>query len=208
MRRDEQLDDLIRENRELAIKLEVYRQGEASHKERVRTLELQKDELREALRELVQEVEDFWHHHGRFMIGTDEQKPETECECGPDLEIPLALLGKIRPSAERPKDAVLKVADGSAPVSTGLDMATFNESRARIDAIPIDKVIEDVGTPCPRCSYAGGRVYWPCEAHTEKQVEEPRYCVKCGRRLEAADAAHVYTCEGNGNAANPAPFIG
>ena len=35
MRRDEQLDDLIRENRELAIKLEVYRQGEASRKAEV-----------------------------------------------------------------------------------------------------------------------------------------------------------------------------
>jgi hypothetical protein len=41
MKRDEQLDGLIRENRELAIKLEVYRQGEASHKERVRALGLQ-----------------------------------------------------------------------------------------------------------------------------------------------------------------------
>ena len=38
-------------------------------------------------------------------------------------------------------------------------------------------------------------------------IPEPRYCVKCGRLMEAADAAHVYTCEGKGNAANPAPFI-
>lgn len=62
---------------------------------------LQKDELREALRELVHEVEDSWHHHGRCMIGTDEQKPETKCECGPDLEVPLELLCRIRPVAEK-----------------------------------------------------------------------------------------------------------
>jgi hypothetical protein len=67
---------------------------------------LQKDELREALRELVQEVEDSWHHHGRCLIGTDEQKPETECECGPDLEVPLAILGRIRPSKEKKIDEI------------------------------------------------------------------------------------------------------
>jgi len=38
-------------------------------------------------------------------------------------------------------------------------------------------------------------------------VPEKRYCVKCGRRMEAADAAHPFTCEGKGNAVNPAPFI-
>jgi hypothetical protein len=40
------------------------------------------------------------------------------------------------------------------------------------------------------------------------RLPENRYCVKCGRRVEAADAAHVYTCEGKkGDSANPAPFI-
>ncbi len=46
-----------------------------------------------------------------------------------------------------------------------------------------------------------------CKEVREKRVEEPRYCVKCGRRMEAADAAHPFTCEGKGNPVNPAPFI-
>lgn len=61
------------------------------------------DELRKHLSELVHEVEDTWHHHGRCMIGTDEQKPETECECGPDLSEHLEVLGRIRPTSERRK---------------------------------------------------------------------------------------------------------
>lgn len=48
----------------------------------------------------------------------------------------------------------------------------------------------------------------PCPDHprnTERPKGETRYCVKCG--IAEPNAAHVYTCDGPGNAANPAPFI-
>jgi len=37
--------------------------------------------------------------------------------------------------------------------------------------------------------------------------EEPRYCVKCGKKMEPGDAAHPYACEGPGDCVNPAPFV-
>jgi len=78
---------------------------------------LQKDELRKALHDLVHEVEDTWHHHGRCMIGTDEQKPETECECGPDLDEALELLCRIRPGTEN-QNGVKPLTPKSTPYDT------------------------------------------------------------------------------------------
>ena len=43
---------------------------------------------------------------------------------------------------------------------------------------------------------------------SEKPIDEPRYCVKCGVRQKLGDAAHAFICTGTkGDAANPAPFI-
>lgn len=58
---------------------------------------LQVGDLRRALSALVREVEDTWHHHGRCLIGTDLEKPETECECGPGLEEQLEVLSRVPP---------------------------------------------------------------------------------------------------------------
>lgn len=46
----------------------------------------------------------------------------------------------------------------------------------------------------------------PIVSENGKPVQEPRYCVKCGKRMLPGDEAHPYVCDGPGNCANPAPF--
>ena len=84
---------------ELRAKL---KDSEGDHRQ-IHGLQLQKDEVLEALRELVHGVEDNWNHVGRCQMGLHTEAP-VDCECGRDvlLEEPLEILFRVRPSTEKP----------------------------------------------------------------------------------------------------------
>lgn len=103
---NEVIEHLEAENAKLQAAVEALKTLNTSDlkvaHEKNAVLILQNDELRKALSQLVKDIEDTWRHGGRCLIGTDEQEPETECECGADIiDGPLGVLARIRPSTEK-----------------------------------------------------------------------------------------------------------